>query len=140
MHVDGTVSAPIYTLPDAILFGGKTIVLSAPRPALYIIVNSRLDPSFELVPNQVAAIAAHSFATMNRVGTKAVLAETYNVAGREGFSYHLSYIDRDFPNSGSTGFETAAMRRLYDYGHQKARSGAFWMTEPSQTDPVINRH
>jgi hypothetical protein len=28
------------------------------------------------------------------------------------------------------------MRRLYDYGHQKARSGAFWMTKPSQTDPV----
>jgi predicted acylesterase/phospholipase RssA len=136
MHVDGTVSAPIYTLPDAILFGGQTIALSAPRPRFYAIVNGRLDPSFEVVPNQVAAIAAHSFATMNRVGTKAVLAETYNVAGREGFSYHLSYIDRDFPSSGGTGFETAAMRRLYDYGHQKARSGAFWMTGPSQTDPV----
>jgi predicted acylesterase/phospholipase RssA len=136
MHVDGTVSAPIYTLPDVILFGGQTIALSAPRPRLYVIVNGRLDPSFEIVPNQVGAIAAHSFATMNRVGTKAVLAETYDVAGRENFSYHLSYIDRDFPNSGGTGFETAAMRRVYDYGNQKARSGAFWVTGTSQADPV----
>ena len=33
MHVDGTISAPVYTLPDAILFSGKTIALGGVRPA-----------------------------------------------------------------------------------------------------------
>ena len=116
MHVDGTVSAPIFTLPDAILFGGKVVVAHGTRPDLYVIVNTRLDPGFEVVPNETEAIAARSFSTMNRVGVKAVLAQTYNVAHREGFAFHVSYIGADFPESGGTGFETDTMRRLYDYG------------------------
>ena len=134
MHVDGTVSAPVYTLRDAILFGGKTSVSRGARPDLYVIVNERIDPGFEVVPNQAEAIAAHSFSTMNRVGIKGVLAETYNVANREGFSFHLSYVGTDLPDSGGTGFETDAMRRLYDYGYEKARSGPFWVTKLSQVE------
>jgi predicted patatin/cPLA2 family phospholipase len=133
MHVDGTVSAPIYTLPDAILFGGKTISREA-KPALYVIVNARIDPGFEVVSDQVQAIAAQSFTTLNRVGTKAVLAETYSVAKREGLSFHLTYVDRSQPESGGTGFETDAMRRLYAYGYDKARSGSFWVTKLSQIE------
>jgi predicted patatin/cPLA2 family phospholipase len=134
MHADGTVSAPLYTLRDAILFGGKTIVSHGARPDLYIIVNERIDPGFEVVPNQTDAIAAHSFAIMNRVGIKGVLGETYSVASREGFSFHLSYVGTDLPDNGGTGFETDAMRRLYDYGYGKARSGPFWMTSLSQVE------
>jgi predicted acylesterase/phospholipase RssA len=133
MHTDGTVSAPVYTLPDAILFGGKPIARNT-KAALYVIVNARIDPGFAIVPDQVEAIAAQSFSIMNRVGTKAVLAETYNVAKREGLSFHLSYIDRDHPESGGTGFETDAMRRLYQYGYDKARDGSFWVTKLSQVE------
>jgi predicted acylesterase/phospholipase RssA len=134
MHVDGTVSAPVFTLPDAILFGGKKVVARGTRPDLYVIVNSRIDPTFEIVPNQVEAIAAHSFSTMNRIATKAVLAQTYNAAGREGFAFHLAYIGKDIPDSGGTGFETEAMRRLYDYGHEKAHADSFWVTQLSQVE------
>ncbi|MGO9741202.1 MAG: patatin-like phospholipase family protein [Roseiarcus sp.] len=133
MHADGTLSAPVCTLPDAVLFGGKPI-LRARRPALYVIVNGRIDPSFAVVPDQVEAIAAQSLSTLNRVGTKAVLAQTYDVAHREGLSFHLSYIGQDHPDSGGTGFETDAMRQLYDYGYAKARFGAFWVTELSQIE------
>jgi len=133
MHADGTLSAPVYMLPDAVLFGQRPI-LGAARPALYVIVNGRIDPGFAVVPDQVAAIAAESLSTLNRVGAKAVLAQTYDVAKREGMSFHLSYIDRDHPDSGGTGFETDAMRKLYDYGYKKARSGAFWVTNLSQVE------
>ena len=133
MHADGTLSAPVYTLPDSVLFGGKPI-LRARRPALYVIVNGRIDPGFAVVPDQAKAIAAQSFSTLNRVGIKAVLAQTYDAAHREGLSFHLSYIGKDHPESGGTGFETDAMRQLYDYGYEKARSGAFWVTELSQIE------
>jgi predicted patatin/cPLA2 family phospholipase len=134
MHVDGAVSSPIFTLPDAVLFGGKKIVAHGTRPDLYVIVNSRIDPTFEIVPNQVEAIAAHSFSTMNRIATKAVLAQTFNAAVTEGFSFHLSYIGKDHPESGGTGFETDSMRALYDYGYEKARVGSFWVTSLSQVE------
>jgi predicted acylesterase/phospholipase RssA len=134
MHVDGTVSAPIFTLPDAVLFGGKKVAAGSTRPDLYVIVNSRIDPTFEIVPNQADAIAAHSFSTMTRVATKAVLAQTYHAAASEGFSFHLSYIGKDHPESGGTGFETDAMRALYEYGYEKARTGSFWVTKLSQVE------
>jgi predicted acylesterase/phospholipase RssA len=134
MHVDGTVSTPVYTLPDAILFGGKTTVSPTTRPSIYVIVNARLDPGFEIVPNQAEAIAVHSFTTMNRIATKAVLAETYNAARREGFSFHLTYVGRDLVDSGGTGFETDAMRRFYDYGYEKGHVGSFWMTKLSEVE------
>lgn len=134
MHIDGAVSAPIFTLPDAILFGGKRVVAHGTRPDLYVIVNTRIDPTFEVVPNQVEAIAAHSFSTMNRVGLKAVLAQTYTAASRDGFAFHFSYIGKDMPDSGGTGFETDTMRQLYEYGYQKARSGSFWLTNPAQVE------
>ena len=44
----------------------------------------------------------------------------------------MSYIGQDHPDSGGTGFETDAMRQLYDYGYEKARSGALWVTDLSQ--------
>jgi predicted acylesterase/phospholipase RssA len=134
MHVDGTISAPIFTLPDAVLFGGKKVAAGSARPDLYVIVNSRIDPGFEIVPNQAEAIAAHSFSTMNRIATKAVLAQTYNAAASEGFRFHLSYIGKDHPESGGTGFETASMRALYEYGYEKARAGSFWVTKLSQVE------
>ena len=139
LHADGTVSAPIYTLPDAILFGGKTITArgaqpGADAPVLYVIVNGRLDPGFKVLPNKAVAIAAQSFVTMNRVGAKAVLAQTYDAAKREGFGFHLTYIGPDLPDAGGSGFETAAMRRVYGYGFDKALSGSFWITKLSQVE------
>jgi predicted acylesterase/phospholipase RssA len=56
MHADGTLSAPVYTLPDAVLFGGNAIRRAA-RPALYVIINGRVDPGFAVVPDQTEAIA-----------------------------------------------------------------------------------
>ncbi len=139
LHTDGTVSAPIYTLPDAILFGHKTITAGGGQPGggapvLYVIVNGRLDPGFKVLPNTAIAIAAQSFVTMNRVGAKAVLAQTYDAARREGFGFHVTYIGADLPEQGGSGFETAAMRRVYGYGYEKALSGAFWITKLSQVE------
>jgi predicted acylesterase/phospholipase RssA len=69
MHVDGTISAPVFALPDAFLFGGKTISPRQGKSDLYVIVNARIKPKFEVVPNKTEAIATRSFATMNRFAT-----------------------------------------------------------------------
>jgi hypothetical protein len=62
------------------------------------------------------------------------LAETYNAANREGFSLHLTYVGKDLVDNGGTGFETDAMRRFYDYGYEKARTGSFWVTKLSEVE------
>ena len=43
MHVDGTVSAQVFILPDSFLLGGKKIPPGGPRPELYIIINAPIE-------------------------------------------------------------------------------------------------
>jgi hypothetical protein len=50
----------------------------------------------------------------------AVLAETYNLAQRLRFSFNLTYVGKDMPASGGTGYETEHMLQLYRYGYDKA--------------------
>lgn len=134
MHVDGAVSTPIFTLPDMFLFGGKKIDVGGVRPDLYVIVNTRIDPRFEVVPNQTLQIAARSIDTMNRTGTQAALAQTYKFAKSENMGFHLSYIGADAPEIAGSEFETRAMRDLYAYGYEKARNGSFWETRLPQIE------
>jgi hypothetical protein len=134
MHVDGAVTTPVFTLPDMFLLGGKTISTTGPRPDLYVIVNTRIDAGFEVVPNQTFAVAARSLSAANRVATQAALAQTYKFAERSGLGFHLTYVGRDAPESGATGFEMAAMRQLYDYGYEKGRSGSFWESKLPQIE------
>jgi Patatin-like phospholipase len=133
MHVDGTVSTPFFTLPDAFVFGGETIDVGEAR-RLYVIVNDRVEPNFTMVPQQAEGIAASSLATINRAYTQALLAQTYNFAQREHFSFKLTYVGKEMPGSGGIGFETEHMLQLYRYGYDKARSGSFWETKPPQLE------
>jgi predicted patatin/cPLA2 family phospholipase len=134
MHVDGAVTAPVFILPDTLLLGGKRIVTRGGRENLYVIVNARLDAGFEVVPNKAEAIAARSFGVMSRVETEAVLAQTYKVATGDGLGFNLSYIGKDIPDSGGTGFETETMRRLFAYGFARASAGSFWENKPPQVE------
>jgi hypothetical protein len=134
MHVDGAVSAPVFILPDTLLLGGRKVITRGGGENLYVIVNARLDAGFEVVPNKAEAIAARSFGVMTRVETEAVLAQNYKVATGDGLGFNLSYIGKDIPDSGGTGFETDAMRRLFDYGYAKASAGSFWENKPPQVE------
>ena len=134
MHVDGSVSTPVFTLPDMFLFGGKTIATGRAQPQLYVIVNQRIGPDFEVVPDQTLKIAERSIGTMTRVGTQAALAQTYKFARGKSMGFHLSYIGEDAPKTPGSDFETETMRSLYAYGHEKARAGSFWETKVPQIE------
>jgi predicted acylesterase/phospholipase RssA len=134
MHVDGSVSTPVFTLPDMFLFGDKTIAVGRARPDLYVIVNTRIDPRFEVVPSETLKIVERSIDTLNRVGTQAALAQAYKFARSKGMGFHLSYIGEDAPVTSGSGFETAAMRGLYAYGYEKAKKGSFWETKLPQIE------
>jgi hypothetical protein len=136
MHVDGSVTTPVYTLPQAFLFGGAKAAPGGPPPIMYILINSYVEPVFELVPDSTPAIAARTFAAATRVNTAAILGETYRFAHNVGASFNLTYIDKSIPETTGIGFETAYMRQLYDYGYDKARAGAFWEAKPPTVEPV----
>jgi patatin-like phospholipase len=128
MHVDGGVTAPVLTLPDALLFQGRLPGNS--RMNIYILVNKKLERTFELVSNSTIDVASRSLSSITQSQTRSVIFSTYDFAKRSRWGFHLSYIERDYPASPSEGFDTAYMRALYWYGYEKAASGRAWTSTP----------
>ncbi len=133
MHVDGGVTAPVLTLPDAFLLRNGAFAKGV-RMNIFILINNKVERDFQLVPNNTIDIAARASASVTKTQTRSVLYETYNVARRNNFGFNLTYIDKDLPSSRSFDFETSYMRSLYQYGYDKAKTGDFWAKAPPSDD------
>ncbi|MFC0241186.1 patatin-like phospholipase family protein [Rhodopseudomonas telluris] len=132
MHVDGGVMAPVLTLPEAYLLrnaSGKMLDLQ-----LYILINNKIEPEFQVVPDRTLEIAGRSSSTIVKTQTRSILYTTYDFARRNKFGFNLSYIEADRPVS-PAGFNTAYMRDLFQYGYDKAMSGHAWEKAPPADAP-----
>jgi predicted acylesterase/phospholipase RssA len=135
MHVDGGVTAPVLTLPEAYLLRnaswGKSLDLQ-----LYILMNNKIEPEFQVVPNKTLEIAARSSSTLVKAQTRSILYSTYDFARRNKYGFNLTYIESDRPPSPSAGFDTAYMRALFQYGYDRSRSGHAWSKSPPAVAPA----
>ncbi|KPG01579.1 alpha/beta hydrolase [Rhodopseudomonas sp. AAP120] len=134
MHVDGGVMAPVLTLPEAYLLrnaSGKSLDLQ-----LYILINNKIEPEFQVVPDRTLEIAGRSSSTLLKTQTRSILFTTYDFARRNKFGFNLSYIEADRPLS-PAGFNTAYMRDLFQYGYDKALSGHAWTKAPPADAPAV---
>jgi predicted acylesterase/phospholipase RssA len=129
MHVDGGVTAPVLTLPEAFLLRNGALARGT-RMNIYVLINDKVERDFQLVPDSTIDIAARASASVEKTQTRSVLYETYDFARRNNLGFNLTYIDKNFPSSGSSGFQTSYMRSLYQYGYDKAKSGDFWAKAP----------
>ena len=125
MHVDGGVTAPVLTLPEALLFQGSRLPGSA-KMDIYILVNKKIERNFELVSNGTIDVASRSLSAITQSQTRSIIFSTYDFAKRNRLGFHLSYIARDYPAPPSEGFDTGYMRALYQYGYEKGASGQAW--------------
>ena len=133
MHVDGGVTAPVLTLPEAFLLRNGALA-GGLRMNIYVLVNDKVERDFQLVPNSTIDIAARTSASITKTQIRSVLYETYDFARHNNFGFNLTYVDRDFPPPGSFGFETSYMRSLFQYGYDKAKAGGLWAKAPPSDD------
>ncbi|QOZ56216.1 patatin-like phospholipase family protein [Bradyrhizobium sp. CCBAU 53338] len=124
MHVDGGVTAPLLTLPEALLLQGR--LPGNAKMDIYILVNKKIERNFELVANSTIDVASRSLSAITQSQTRSIIFSTYDFAQRNHLGFHLSYIERDYPAPPSEGFDTGYMRALYQYGYEKAASGQAW--------------
>jgi len=137
MHVDGGVTAPVLTLPEAFLLRNGALARGL-RMNIYVLINDKVERDFQLVPNSTIDIAARTSASVTKTQIRSVLYETYDFARRNNFGFNLTYIDRDIPSPGSSGFETSYMRSLYQYGFDKTKTGDFWAKAPPSDDSLLS--
>jgi hypothetical protein len=126
MHVDGGVTANVLIVPEAVLLSGTPLFAPNARPKIYIVMNGKLAPEFEVVKDTTLPIVRRSFETSVRANTHNTLVASYQFAKRRDWEFNLAAIDSDYPQSQTSGFATAYMRQLFEYGNQRGQSGQLW--------------
>jgi hypothetical protein len=128
MHVDGSVISNVPAVPEALLLD-KLPRRSTARPRLYIIVNGKLVPDFDLVADGTLSIVARSFFTTVKANTRNALIATYEFAQRNDWEFRATAIEHEHVIATSSfNFDTAYLRDLFAYGYARGRSGRAWQT------------
>jgi len=126
MHVDGSVVTPVFTLPQSFLVRDGRVARAA-KADIYVVINGRLEPEFDVTKNDTLSIVEKAFTTASRARSRASLVATDAFARRNGIGFNLTYIDESAPKATTArGFDTGYMRTLYNDGYVKGRTGQFW--------------
>jgi hypothetical protein len=139
MHVDGGVTTNVLIVPEAVLVTGTPLFSPDARPKIYIVMNQKLSPDFELVNPSTLSIVRRSFETSVRATTRNTLIASYQFAVSRSWEFNLASIDPDYPKPNSVGFDPVYMQQLFDYGYQRGRGGRLWQWTPSKDQPLPPR-
>ena len=135
MHVDGGVTVPFFLFPDvAFISDEKFKDLDGAR--IYVIVNGQLDPVQRSSRANTIAITlrASNVALTRMTRTELLLASSF--AQRQGLTLRFTNIPGNYPFSGPFDFETAPMRKLFDYATQCAQSGRLWLSSQDALERI----
>ena len=128
MHVDGSVISNVPAVPEALLLD-KLPIRTTAHPKLYIIVNGKLTPDFDVVADGTLSIVARSFWTTVKSNTRSTLIATYEFARRNAWEFRATAIEQEHAIATSNfNFDTAYLRDLFAYGYARGRSGRAWQT------------
>jgi hypothetical protein len=89
MHVDGGVTTNVLILPEAILMSGTPVFPPDARPKVYVVMNSRLTPDFEVVKASTLQTVIRSFETSVRANTRNTLLASYQFAKGRNWDFNL---------------------------------------------------
>jgi hypothetical protein len=132
MHVDGGLTTNVLILPEAVLVSGTPVFPPDARPKVYIVMNGKLSPDFEVVKASTLPIVTRSFETSVRANTRNTLLASYQFAKGRNWEFNLTSVDPDYPKPNSLGFDQAYMQQLFHYAYQRGRSGILWQSTPSE--------
>lgn len=139
MHVDGGITSNVLVVPEAMLVSNRPVLTNV-QPRIYVILNSKLGPYFDVVPASTVRIAVRAFETSVRANTRNTLLASYEFIRRRNWEMSLAAIDDNFPSQAKPGFDTTYMRGLFEYGMEQGRSGTVWRRGAgSDAPPPLNR-
>jgi predicted patatin/cPLA2 family phospholipase len=132
MHVDGELTDPIFVGPEKILKSLGISRTASVHKSMYVLINTKLEPSFELTENSPVQVPGRAIFTLTKTERRNSVVAAYEFARRNGFKFNLTYLPRDIPDKGSVEFDTGYMRSLFAYGYELGRSSAAWHPSPPQ--------
>jgi predicted acylesterase/phospholipase RssA len=135
MHVDGGVTRNLFVAPDPVLAAGAFL---PPRTSgrIFIIVNNKVAPDFQVVENSLLPIVERSVSTLVKANTSSVLLASYQFARANRLEFNLAAIDPAYPIGTSENFEREYMLGLFQHGIERAHSNQMWQKTP--VPPTLN--
>jgi predicted acylesterase/phospholipase RssA len=135
MHVDGGITSNVLVVPEALMVANRPILPQSVRPRIYVIINGKLGPHFEVVRPTTIRIAVRAFETSVRANTRNTLLASYEFIRRRNWDLTLAAISDSFPSQEKPGFDTAYMKSLFEFGMEQGRTGAAWRRGPGSDAP-----
>lgn len=133
MHVDGGASAQIFLYPAGLDWARVTERLEVKgRPNVYLIRNSCFTPDWKPMKPLLMPIAMRTLQSLIRTQGIGDTFRVYLAAQRDGLDFHLADIPEYFDAQPTEQFDPVHMRKLFDLGHELAKSGYPWKQKPHE--------
>jgi hypothetical protein len=101
-----------------------------PATELSVIVNSGLQPDFEVVPRTTQAILTQSVSMAVQVDTRLMLDRAYLIAKRSGAAFNVASIPPDFNAPSHGTFDPDYMKALFQTGYNLGNSPSPFSAAP----------
>jgi hypothetical protein len=121
MHNDGTLTAPFFAIPESMIDAGGPS--RPPLAQLYVIVNSKLGPEFQMPSRTIPGVLGRSIAVALTAALRAEVMLIQVAAQRHGIALHIAYVDSAFNVPSRGPFDGKYMQALYDFGVTAGKKG-----------------
>jgi predicted acylesterase/phospholipase RssA len=139
MHVDGSVTTPLFVLPliaptvtsEGLQLKGGTI---------YVIVNGRLAMNPRETPVNTLKELVESFSAQMTYKTRDALVLARGLAYRSDMRFRVTSIPVRYPAGSFLDFHRKHIRQLFSYGESCAAQGLLWTSIAKSIERNIYRH
>ncbi len=128
MNVDGGVGGQFFVAPLALVAAASDYRI--PATELYVVVNSGLQPDFNVVQRNTGMILAQSVGMAVKVDTRLMLDRVYLAAKRSDIGFRVASIPPGFSAPRRGAFDPDYMRALFQTGFDLGKSAAPFSTAP----------
>lgn len=128
MHADGGLGGQFFVAPPALMATSSDYHL--PATALYIVVNTGLEPDFKLVERFAPSILTQAVGAAVKVDTRLMLTLSYAVAKRSGIAFNVATIPSSFDAPSRGAFDPKYMGALFQTGFEQGKGESPFSPEP----------
>jgi hypothetical protein len=128
LHADGGVGGQFFVAPAGLL--SATADYRLPATALYIIINTGLQPEFDVVEQATPQILAQSVDMAVKTDTRLMIDRVYHAAKRSGIGFNIATIPPSFNAPSRGAFDPQYMGALFQIGYELGKSATPFSTEP----------
>jgi predicted acylesterase/phospholipase RssA len=128
MHVDGGVGGQFFVAPPALMESNSGYKI--PATQLYVVVNSGLQPEFQVVERSTPSILAQSVGMAVKTDIRLMLDRAFVAAKNSGIGFNAASIPPDFSAPSRGAFDPDYMKALFQTGFDLGKSGNAFADRP----------